>query len=38
VNKNVPEFAVVAGIPCRVIGHRNRRLLELEAAFLAAKC
>lgn len=36
VNKNVPEFAVVAGVPCRVIGQRNRRLLELEAAFLAA--
>lgn len=30
VNKNVPEFAVVAGIPCRVMGQRNRRLLELE--------
>ncbi len=38
VNRNVPEFAVVAGIPCRIIGQRNRRLLELEAAFLAAKC
>jgi galactoside O-acetyltransferase len=35
VNKNVPEFVVVAGIPCRVIGQRNRRLLELEATFLA---
>jgi dTDP-4-amino-4,6-dideoxy-D-glucose acyltransferase len=38
VNKNVPEFGVVAGIPCRLIGQRNRRLLELEAAFLANKC
>lgn len=38
VNKNVPEFAVVAGTPCRLIGQRNRRLLELEAAFLANKC
>jgi galactoside O-acetyltransferase len=36
VNKNVPEFSVVAGIPCRIVGQRNRRLLELEAAFLAA--
>ena len=35
VNKNVPEFAVAAGIPCRVIGQRNRRLLELEATLLA---
>jgi acetyltransferase-like isoleucine patch superfamily enzyme len=35
VNKNVPEFAVVVGIPCRIIGQRNRRLLELEEAFLA---
>ncbi|HEV8042696.1 MAG TPA: acyltransferase [Bryobacteraceae bacterium] len=35
VNKNVSEFAIVVGIPCRVIGQRNRRLLELEAAFLA---
>jgi acetyltransferase-like isoleucine patch superfamily enzyme len=30
VNKNVPEFTVVAGIPSRVIGQRSRRLLELE--------
>ncbi len=37
VNKNVPEFGIVAGIPGRVIGQRNRRLLELETAFLAAK-
>jgi len=35
VNKNVPEFAIVAGIPCRIIGKRHRRLLELEATFLA---
>jgi dTDP-4-amino-4,6-dideoxy-D-glucose acyltransferase len=35
VNKNVPEFAVVAGIPCRIIGQRNRRLLELEELLLA---
>jgi galactoside O-acetyltransferase len=34
VSRDVPEFAVVAGIPGRVIGRRNRRLLELEAAFL----
>jgi acetyltransferase-like isoleucine patch superfamily enzyme len=38
VNKDVPKFAVVAGIPCRIIGQRNRRLLEFEAAFLAGKC
>jgi dTDP-4-amino-4,6-dideoxy-D-glucose acyltransferase len=37
INKNVPEFAIAAGIPSRIIGQRNRRLLELEAAFLAAK-
>lgn len=30
VNKIVAEFAIVAGIPCRVIGQRKRRLLELE--------
>src|ERR1035438_3361663 len=38
VNKDVPEFAVVAGIPCRIVGQRNRRLLEFETAFLAGKC
>jgi galactoside O-acetyltransferase len=38
VNKNVPEFAVVSGVPCRFVLQRNRRLLELEAAFLAGKC
>jgi acetyltransferase-like isoleucine patch superfamily enzyme len=37
VNKNVPEFAVVAGIPSRIIGQRHHRLLELEAAFLASQ-
>ncbi len=36
VSKDVPEFAVVAGVPCRVIGERNRSLLDVEAAFLAA--
>jgi galactoside O-acetyltransferase len=36
VNKNVPGFAIAAGIPARVIGERNRRLLELEGSFLAA--
>jgi dTDP-4-amino-4,6-dideoxy-D-glucose acyltransferase len=35
VNKDVPAFAVMAGIPCRIVGYRNRRLLELEEAFLA---
>ena len=37
VNKNVPELAVVAGIPSRIVGQRNRRLLDLETAFLAGK-
>ena len=36
VNKNVPEFRVAAGIPIRIVGQRNRRLLELEAEFLAS--
>jgi len=36
VTKNVPEFTVVSGVPCRVVKQRNRRLLELEAAFLAS--
>jgi len=35
VNKNVPEFAIAAGIPIRIIGQRNRRLLELEADLVA---
>jgi acetyltransferase-like isoleucine patch superfamily enzyme len=37
VNKDVPEFAVVAGVPSRIIGKRHRRLLEFEAAFRAEK-
>ena len=37
VNKNVPEFTVVAGIPCRIVGQRNRRLLELEEMMAANK-
>ncbi|HLK18283.1 MAG TPA: acyltransferase [Bryobacteraceae bacterium] len=36
VNRDVPEFAVAAGIPCRVVGQRHRRLLELEEKLLAA--
>jgi galactoside O-acetyltransferase len=35
VNKNVPEFAIAAGIPIRIIGQRSRRLLELEADLVA---
>jgi acetyltransferase-like isoleucine patch superfamily enzyme len=35
VNKDVAEFAVVAGIPCRIVGQRNRRLLELEELLAA---
>ncbi|HZU27750.1 MAG TPA: acyltransferase [Bryobacteraceae bacterium] len=34
VNCNVPEFAVVAGAPARVIKQRDRRLLDLERQFL----
>ncbi|HYL99529.1 MAG TPA: acyltransferase [Blastocatellia bacterium] len=37
VNTNVPEFAIVAGIPIRTIGQRNRRILELEAKLLASE-
>jgi acetyltransferase-like isoleucine patch superfamily enzyme len=37
VNRNVPEFAIVAGTPARIVGQRNRRLLDLEAKFLADK-
>jgi acetyltransferase-like isoleucine patch superfamily enzyme len=37
VNKDVPEFAVVAGQPIRQIGQRNRRILELEKEFLDEK-
>lgn len=34
VNKNVSAFTIVAGIPIRKVGERNRRLLDLEAQFL----
>jgi acetyltransferase-like isoleucine patch superfamily enzyme len=37
VRKSVPEFAIVAGNPLRLIGHRNRRVLELEKTFLAER-
>jgi acetyltransferase-like isoleucine patch superfamily enzyme len=37
VNKDVPEFAVVAGVPTRIIGERHRGLLELESTFLSEK-
>jgi galactoside O-acetyltransferase len=37
VNRDVPEFAIVAGTPARIIGQRNRRILDLERKFLADK-
>lgn len=37
VNKSVPEFAVVGGNPIRLIGTRNRRILDLEREFLHEK-
>ena len=37
VNKNVDEFAVVAGHPTRLVGHRDRHILELEKEFLDEK-
>lgn len=34
VNKSVPEFTIVTGIPMRLIGKRNKeRLLELESEY-----
>ncbi|MBA3721527.1 MAG: acyltransferase [Parachlamydiaceae bacterium] len=33
VKKNVPEFAIMGGIPAKVIGERNRRLLDIEEKF-----
>ena len=37
VRKSVPEFAIVAGNPLRIIGQRNRRILDLEKEFLARR-
>lgn len=37
VNKSVPEFAIVSGNPIRVVGRRNRRILELEQEFTHEK-
>jgi dTDP-4-amino-4,6-dideoxy-D-glucose acyltransferase len=37
VRKSIPEFAIVAGNPLRLIGQRNRRVLDLEKEFLAEK-
>ena len=37
VNKSVPEFAIVSGNPIRIIGHRDRRILELEREFINEK-
>jgi acetyltransferase-like isoleucine patch superfamily enzyme len=34
VNKNVKEFLVVSGNPLRLVGTRNRRVLELEKEYL----
>jgi len=30
VKESVPEFAIAAGIPARIIGRRERHVLELE--------
>ncbi len=37
VRKSVPEFAIVAGNPLRIIGQRNRRILDFEKELLAEK-
>lgn len=37
VRESVPEFAIVAGNPLRIIGQRNRRILDFEKEFLAGK-
>ena len=37
VKASVPEFAIVAGNPIRLIGQRNRQILDLEKEFLAEK-
>jgi len=37
VNKPVEDFAIVAGIPCRVVGKRGARVLELEKELLDEK-
>ena len=34
VNKSVPDWMIVSGNPLRRIGTRDRKLLDLEAAFL----
>jgi len=37
VKESVPEFAIAAGIPVRIIGNRERRVLELEKKFIDEK-
>lgn len=37
VNKSLEQWGVYAGIPCRYIKARSRKLLELEAKFLEGK-
>jgi galactoside O-acetyltransferase len=34
INKSVPDFAIVAGIPFRVLGERSKRLLDAEKRLL----
>jgi galactoside O-acetyltransferase len=37
VNRDVPDFAVVSGVPGRVVKQRGRQLLELEKELLEEK-
>ena len=37
VNKHIGEFLIVSGNPMRIIGKRNRKILEMEEAFLCDK-
>ena len=37
VNQSVPDFAIASGIPIRIIGKRDRRILELEREFIDEK-
>jgi dTDP-4-amino-4,6-dideoxy-D-glucose acyltransferase len=37
VKASVPEFAIAVGNPLRVIGQRDRRILDFEKEFLAEK-
>jgi acetyltransferase-like isoleucine patch superfamily enzyme len=38
INSNVPEYTIVAGCPMRILGHRNKDLLEkLELKYIEKK-